>query len=140
MYVPGLKKNLVSIAVLEDPGYEVMFRKGKIFLKHIAAGQVNQISVRVKNLYSLKVEDACKALRIKAVVSDLVVEREKLSLNMHPQKKSQKFVEQPQLEKNRGDRVEESTQAETSRRRKFRARRVEGVHAAIPQGARWGDV
>ena len=50
-------------------------------------------------MYALEVEDACKALRRKAVVNDLVVEREKLSLNMQPQKQSQKVVEQPQLEK-----------------------------------------
>ena len=58
LYVPSLRKNLVSTAVLEDHGYDVTFRKGKVFLKHIATGQVKQISVRVKNLYSLKVEDA----------------------------------------------------------------------------------
>ena len=63
-----------------------MFRKGKVFLKHIATGQVKQIGVRVKNSYALEVKDACKALRRKAVVNDLVVEREKLSLNMQPQK------------------------------------------------------
>ena len=40
LYVPGLRKNLVSVAVLEDRGYEVMFRKGKVILKHIAMGQV----------------------------------------------------------------------------------------------------
>ena len=28
-YVPGLKKNLVSIAMLEDKGYDVVFSKGK---------------------------------------------------------------------------------------------------------------
>ena len=27
LYVPGLRKNLVSVVVLEDRGYEVMFRK-----------------------------------------------------------------------------------------------------------------
>ena len=43
------------------------------------------------------------------MVSDFVVEREKLSLNMQPQKQSQKVVEQPQLEKQRGDQVEAST-------------------------------
>ena len=36
LHVPGLRKNLVSVAVLEEHGYEVMFRKGKIFFKHIA--------------------------------------------------------------------------------------------------------
>ena len=34
-YVPGLKKNLVSITMLEDKGYDVVFSKGKVFLRHI---------------------------------------------------------------------------------------------------------
>ena len=93
MYVPGLKKNLVSIAVLEDCGYEVMFRKGKFFLKHISTRQLKHIGARVKNLYALEVEDACKALRRKVVSNDLVVDREKLFLNMQPLKQSQKVVE-----------------------------------------------
>ena len=38
-YVPGLKKNLVSIAMLEDKGYDVVFSKGKVFLRHIDTGQ-----------------------------------------------------------------------------------------------------
>eukprot|EP00253_Pinus_taeda_P025099 PITA_25099 len=33
-YVPGLKKNLVSVAMLEDKGYDVVFSKGKLFLRH----------------------------------------------------------------------------------------------------------
>jgi len=32
MYVPGLKKNLVLVAMLEDHGYNVIFRKGKVGL------------------------------------------------------------------------------------------------------------
>ena len=40
LYVLGLRNNLVSIAVLEDHGYEVMFSKGKVLLKHIATRQV----------------------------------------------------------------------------------------------------
>ena len=58
LYVPGLNKNLVSVAILEDCGYEVKFRKGKFFLKHIATIYVKQISSILKNLYALKVEDA----------------------------------------------------------------------------------
>eukprot|EP00253_Pinus_taeda_P010992 PITA_10992 len=34
-YVPGMKRNLVSIAMLEDRGYDVVFSKGKVFLRHI---------------------------------------------------------------------------------------------------------
>ena len=88
LYVLVLRKNLVSIAVLEYHGYEVMFIKGNFFLEHIATGQVKQISSRVKNLYALEVEDSCKYLRRKVVVNDLVVEREQISLNIQPQKQS----------------------------------------------------
>ena len=69
-------------------------------------------------MYALEVQDACKALRSKENIRDLVVEREsKLPLNMQSQKKSQKIVEELQLEK-----------------------WAEGSHAAIPPGVRWGDV
>jgi len=37
-YVLGLKKNLVSITMLEDKGYDVLFSKGKAFLRHIGTG------------------------------------------------------------------------------------------------------
>jgi len=57
MFSLGLKKNLISIATLEDCGYDVIFNKGKEFLRHIAARQVNQIRVHVKNLYNMDVED-----------------------------------------------------------------------------------
>jgi len=64
MYVPSLKKNLVSISMLEDKGYDVIFSKGKAFLCHIATRQVNRIGVRVKNIYKLEVE-YCVALSMK---------------------------------------------------------------------------
>jgi len=38
MYVPGLKKKLVYVAMLEDRGYDVIFSNGKVFLHHIAMG------------------------------------------------------------------------------------------------------
>lgn len=89
-----------------------------------------------KNLYALEVKDACKALSRKATDGDLVVERESiLPLNMQRQKKSQtiveeprlvqqlqEVVEQPQLQKMRGGRVETSTHSETSSREKIRSR------------------
>eukprot|EP00253_Pinus_taeda_P027246 PITA_27246 len=43
MYVLHLKKNLASITMLEDHGYNVIFSKVEDFLRHIALGQVNQI-------------------------------------------------------------------------------------------------
>lgn len=65
MFLPGLKKNRISVAVLEDRGYDVIFRKGKAFLRHIATRRMKHIGVHVKNLYKLDVED-CFALSIKA--------------------------------------------------------------------------
>ena len=43
MYVPGLRKNLAFISMLEDRGYDVIFSKGKEFLRHIARGQVKRV-------------------------------------------------------------------------------------------------
>ena len=95
-YVLGLKKNLVSVAMLEDKGYDVVFSKGKVFLRHITTRQVKQIDSRVKNLYALEVQVPCTTLRSKANVRDLVVDRDsELPLNMQPQKKSQIIVEEP---------------------------------------------
>lgn len=67
MYVPTMKKTLVLLVVLEDKLYDVMFSKGKAYLKHSALGQVKQI-VRIKNLYKLEV-DACVTLSNKANIS-----------------------------------------------------------------------
>jgi len=39
-YVHGLKKNLVSIMMVEDKGYDVVFSKGKVFLRNITIRQV----------------------------------------------------------------------------------------------------
>ena len=57
----GLKKNLVFVVVLEDKGYDVVFSRGKAYMKHVATGKVKQIGVWVKNLYKLEVV-ACAAL------------------------------------------------------------------------------
>ena len=65
IYVPGLKKNLVFFAMLEDRRYDVIFSKGKVFLRHIATSQVKKIGIRVKNIYKLEVEE-CVTLSTKA--------------------------------------------------------------------------
>ena len=39
MHVPGLKKNLISVAMLEDKGYDVVFSEGKAFLRSKATGR-----------------------------------------------------------------------------------------------------
>ena len=43
MHVPGPKKNLVSVAMLEDKGYDVVFSDGKAFLWHKTKGQTKRI-------------------------------------------------------------------------------------------------
>ena len=45
MHVLGLKKNLVSVAMLEDRGYDVVFSNGKAFLRHKTMGQTKRIGV-----------------------------------------------------------------------------------------------
>jgi hypothetical protein len=48
MHVPGLKKNLVLVAMLEDRDYDVVFSGGKSFLRHKTTGQVKKIGIQVK--------------------------------------------------------------------------------------------
>eukprot|EP00253_Pinus_taeda_P032069 PITA_32069 len=65
MHVPGLKKNLIFVAMLEDKGYDVVFSKGKSFLRSKTNGETRKIGVRVRNLYQLHV-DGCAAMAGKA--------------------------------------------------------------------------
>ena len=45
MHVPGLKKNLISVTMLEDKGYDFVFREGKAFLHSKATGETRRIGV-----------------------------------------------------------------------------------------------
>ena len=72
MHVPGLKNNLVSVEMLEDRGYVVVFREGKSFLQHKSIGKAKKIGIRVKNIYKLDVY-GCATLMGKA---DKVVSRD----------------------------------------------------------------
>ena len=45
MHVPGLKKNLIFVAMLEDKGYGVFFSEGKAFLCSKATGETQRIGV-----------------------------------------------------------------------------------------------
>ena len=40
MYVSRLKKKLIYVVLWEDRGYDVVFIKGKCFLKHVATGKL----------------------------------------------------------------------------------------------------
>jgi len=58
MHVPGLKKNLIFVVMLEDNGYDVVFSEGKAFLQSKTTSETRKIGVRVRNLYQLYV-DGC---------------------------------------------------------------------------------
>ena len=45
VHVPGLKKNLISVAILEDRGYDVVFSEGKVFLRHKATGKAKKVGI-----------------------------------------------------------------------------------------------
>eukprot|EP00253_Pinus_taeda_P033973 PITA_33973 len=49
MHVPGLKKNLTSVVMLEDKVYDVAFSKGKAFLRSKTTGETRKIGVRKKS-------------------------------------------------------------------------------------------
>ena len=132
LHVPGLTKNLISVAMLEDKGYEVVFREGKVFLRHKETGQVKKVGIRAKNLYRLEVDGMSTELPTVGKCKkdmQLMLEREQV---LHAGNSEPRDVEQPQDEDHG---VEETTHAE-----KFRARWAEGVHAAIPLGERWEDM
>jgi transposase InsO family protein len=63
LYVPRLKKNLVSVSVLEHKGYEVFFRQGKVFIKPLNSRTPVQLGVRAKTLYRLQFETAAVVSR-----------------------------------------------------------------------------
>ena len=61
-------KNLISVVMLEDKGYDVVFNDVKAFLRSKTTRETWKIEVRVKNLYQLQVDGsaamACKAREV----------------------------------------------------------------------------
>ena len=60
LYVPGLKKNLLSVAGSEDKGYRVLFMDKKVFLwaKDIDLNSTVQIGDQEGGLYRASVDSA----------------------------------------------------------------------------------
>lgn len=54
-YVPGLKKNLISILTIEDRGLEVLFRGGRVYIlpKGASFASAKVIGTRIGKLYKL---------------------------------------------------------------------------------------
>jgi hypothetical protein len=61
LFVPGLTKNLIYVSALEDKGYEVTFRDGRVLIhprgSNASMGKV--LGVRKDKLYKLHFEPAC---------------------------------------------------------------------------------
>jgi hypothetical protein len=57
LYVPGMKRNLVSVSALEDKGYKVTFSEGKVLAWHKNSHMdfARVIGVRENSLYRLTV-------------------------------------------------------------------------------------
>lgn len=53
IYVPRLKKNHVSVAALEDKGYEVIFTQSRVFIKPSNSKVGKHFGVRHKIMYIL---------------------------------------------------------------------------------------
>jgi hypothetical protein len=56
LYAPGLTKNLISVSTLEDKGYEVSFRKGRVFVKPAGSSENMDmmIGVREEKVYKIQ--------------------------------------------------------------------------------------
>jgi hypothetical protein len=55
LYVPWLKKNLLSVSVMEDRGFAIMFKKGQVLIRTEGASLDTTMSIGVRegNLYRL---------------------------------------------------------------------------------------
>jgi hypothetical protein len=63
LYVPELKKNLLSVSVLEDRGFVAMFKKGKVLirLEEASPDTTMSIGVREGELYRLQGKLVCRS-------------------------------------------------------------------------------
>eukprot|EP00253_Pinus_taeda_P030788 PITA_30788 len=67
MHVPGFKKNLISVAMLEDKEYDVIFSKGKAFLRSKTTGLPKG---------TLAQSDQCKGCTLGKFVKDTFHEKD----------------------------------------------------------------
>lgn len=56
LYVPGLRKNLVSVSTLEDKGYGITFSKGRVFIKSSTLSWLRRLGLGTRDCtgYSLR--------------------------------------------------------------------------------------
>ena len=89
--IPGLKKNVISVTVLEDKGYSVTFSKGKVLIwsKGRSINSAIVIGVREGDLYKVSGHVA-KTLYPS---QDSKIKREKFVLSSPQQRGLQKMKE-----------------------------------------------
>jgi hypothetical protein len=73
LYVPGMKRNFVSVSALEDKGYKVTFSEGKVLAWHKNSHMdfARVIGVRENNLYRLTVRPVQALLHDTISLSEL---------------------------------------------------------------------
>jgi hypothetical protein len=73
LYVPGMKRNLVSISALEDKGYKITFSEGRVLAwhkdSHIISSKV--IDIRDNSLYKLTIKPVQALLHDTISLSEL---------------------------------------------------------------------
>eukprot|EP00253_Pinus_taeda_P015814 PITA_15814 len=97
MYLPGLKKNLVSIAILEDRGYDVIFSKEKAFLRHSYRSMQQLVWVDVMleeydSIFRKSVRDVVPRPEEKSVVSSCWLYKVKQVADGSVEKHKPRFV------------------------------------------------
>ena len=73
LYVPGMKRNLVSISALEDKGYTVTFSEGRVLAWHKDShiNSAKEIGVQESSLYRLTIRPVQALLHDTIILSEL---------------------------------------------------------------------
>jgi hypothetical protein len=58
LYVPGMKKNLITVSALEDRGYVVSFQDGRVYIRPKDSKTAKVFGVRREKLYRIQFEPA----------------------------------------------------------------------------------
>ena len=53
LLVPGMTSNLIAISTLEDEGYDVLFSRGRVFIRKFDSSEWIEIGIRDGGLYWL---------------------------------------------------------------------------------------
>ena len=54
LYVPSIRRNLISILILDNKGYKIEFKSGKVYIRK---GNTSIEGTKVDNMYLIKVDN-----------------------------------------------------------------------------------